>query len=92
MLYSDCRMSVKLLGLGLLMVLLCPSWAKEQTCLTSASSCDECIRSGPECAWCTAPNANVRCHTLKGLRRAGCHKSHMYNPQGNVQVVKNDSR
>ena len=93
MVYSDCRMSVKLLGLGLLLVLLCRSWAKEQTkCRTSAASCDECVQSGPACAWCTAPNANVRCHTLKGLRRAGCPKSHTYNPQGEVQVVKNDTR
>ncbi|XP_053289414.1 integrin beta-1 [Pleuronectes platessa] len=84
-------MAVKLLCLCLLLAPLCPSWARKQTCLRSASSCDECVQSGPECAWCTAPNPDVRCHNMKGLRRAGCHKSHIYNPQGLVQVVKNES-
>ncbi|XP_071327115.1 integrin beta-1-like [Trachinotus anak] len=84
-------MAVKLLPLFLLLGLLCPSWAKKQTCLTSASSCDECIQSGPECAWCTAPHSHIRCHSVRGLQRAGCRKSHVYNPQGTVQVVKNDS-
>lgn len=96
MLYCSCRMAVKLLCLCLLLVLvlvlLCPSWAEEQTCLTSASNCDECIQSGPECAWCTAPRSNIRCHTTKGLLRAGCRKRYMYNPRGRVQIVKNDSR
>ncbi|XP_018541585.1 integrin beta-1 [Lates calcarifer] len=84
-------MAVKLLCLSLLLALLCTGWTKQQTCLLSASNCDECIQSGPECAWCTAPRSDVRCHTSKGLRRAGCHKSYVYNPQGAVQVVKNDS-
>ncbi|KAM6936117.1 integrin beta-1-B-like isoform 1-T2 [Lycodopsis pacificus] len=87
-------MSVKLLGyLCLLLVALCPSWAEQQQqqCLTSANNCDECIQSGPACAWCIGPHANTRCHTVKGLRRAGCRRSDMYNPQGRVQVVKNDS-
>ncbi|XP_073340701.1 integrin beta-1-like [Pagrus major] len=83
-------MAVKLLCLTLLLVLLCPIWAKKP-CLRSASTCDECIQSGPECAWCTAPQFNIRCHTLKGLQRAGCHEGDMYNPRGDVQVVKNDS-
>lgn len=84
-------MSVKLLCLCLLLVVLCPSWAEEQTCLISASNCEECIQSGPSCAWCTAPRANIRCHTLKGLLRAGCNESYVYNPQSRLQVVKNDS-
>ena len=88
----NCRMAVKLLCLCLLLALLCPSWARKQTCLTSASSCDQCVQSGPECAWCTAPDSDVRCHSMKGLRRAGCPKRHIYNPQGLVQVVKNESR
>ncbi|XP_039973258.1 integrin beta-1-like [Xiphias gladius] len=91
MFYRNCRMAVKLLCLCLLLALSCPSWAKQQTCLASASNCDECILSGSECAWCTAPRSNIRCHSLEGLRRAGCRESFMYNPQGTVQVVKNES-
>ncbi|XP_069549335.1 integrin beta-1-like [Brachyistius frenatus] len=88
---SDCRMAVKLACVCLLLVLFCLSWAKEPTCVTSASSCDECIQLDPECAWCTAPGANIRCHTVNGLRRAGCGKSYIYNPNSRVEVVKNDS-
>ncbi|XP_056237792.1 integrin beta-1-like [Seriola aureovittata] len=91
MLCCNCGMAVKLLCLFLLLAVLYPSWAKEQTCLISASSCDECIQSGPECAWCTTPHSHIRCNTVKELQRAGCHQSYAYNPQGTVQVVKNDS-
>ncbi|XP_042346625.1 integrin beta-1-like [Plectropomus leopardus] len=85
-------MSVRLLCRCLLLVLLCPSWAEKQTCLTSASNCEECIQSGPACAWCsTGPSSNIRCHTSKELRRAGCRKNDIYYPEGSVQVVKNDS-
>lgn len=89
--YYNCRMAVKLICLTLMLVLLCPIWAREP-CRRSATTCNECIQSGPECAWCTAPQFNIRCHTLKGLLRAGCHKGDMYNPRGDVQVAKNDSR
>ncbi|XP_060906932.1 integrin beta-1-like [Labrus mixtus] len=84
-------MDVKLLGLSLLLVLFCPGWAKEK-CLKSASSCEQCLQSGPECAWCIAPQSNIRCHTSNGLQRAGCHKSNIYNPQGRVDVVRNEIR
>ncbi|XP_047455357.1 integrin beta-1-like [Mugil cephalus] len=84
-------MSLKLPRLCLLLALLCPCWAKEQPCRKSATSCDECVQSGPDCAWCTVPNGRTRCHTSERLRRAGCLKRHMYNPRGRVEVVKNDS-
>ncbi|XP_037308787.1 integrin beta-1-like [Pungitius pungitius] len=80
-----------LVHLGLLLVLSCLCCAEELKCSTSAHKCDECIQSGPACAWCSAPNSNLRCDTLKGLRRAGCLKSYVFNPRGRVQVVKNDS-
>lgn len=92
MLYCNCRMAVKLLSLCLLLALLFPIRAEKQTCLTFATNCNECIQSGPECAWCSDPHTKTRCHTLRGLQRAGCGKSYMYNPQGEVQIVRNDSR
>ncbi|XP_041649744.1 integrin beta-1-like [Cheilinus undulatus] len=84
-------MSVKLLCFSLLVAVFCVSWAKEQNCLKSASNCEECLQSGPDCAWCTEPQSNVRCHTSKGLRRAGCQKSNIYNPKGRVEIIRNDS-
>lgn len=85
-------MPVKLLYFGLLLVLVCCCWAKKQQCLKSIHTCDECIQSGSECAWCTAPDSKIRCHTLSGLERAGCLPEHVYNPQGGVQIARNDSR
>ncbi|XP_053182324.1 integrin beta-1-like [Scomber japonicus] len=84
-------MTVKLLCLSLLLALPFLSWAKKQTCQISASNCNECIQSGPECAWCNAPYAHTHCHTLRGLQRQGCPEHHIYNPRGGMQVVRNDS-
>ncbi|XP_039869118.1 integrin beta-1-like isoform X2 [Simochromis diagramma] len=87
-------MAVKLSHLFLLLVMPSLSLTSGQKCSTSDSSCNQCIQSGPECAWCTAPNSNIHCHTVKGLQRAGCHKGHIYiyKPQSSVQVIRNDSR
>lgn len=85
-------MAIKIQCLYLLLFLVCTSRAKRPYCPTSASNCDECIRSGSGCAWCTAPDSDIHCQTSDVLRRAGCPKDLIYNPQGEVQVVKNDSR
>lgn len=85
-------MAVKLSHLFLLQVMPSLSLTSGHKCSTSDSSCNQCIQSGPECAWCTAPNSNIHCHTVKGLQRAGCHKGHIYKPQSSVQVIRNDSR
>lgn len=92
LMYLCFRMAIKLHCLSLLLLLVCSSRAKRPHCPKSATDCNECIRSGPDCAWCTAPDSDIRCQTSKGLRRAGCPKDHIYNPQGGVQVAKNDSR
>ncbi|XP_023187203.1 integrin beta-1-like [Xiphophorus maculatus] len=81
-------MAVKLLFLWLL---FCLSWAQEQRCLQSASSCDECIQAGSGCAWCNSPQAHIRCATTEKLWSSGCHGRHIYNPSGSIQVVKNYS-
>ncbi|KAM4568286.1 integrin beta-1-like [Fundulus diaphanus] len=85
-------MAVKLPLLWLPLLLFCLSRAEEQRCQRSASSCDECIQAGPECAWCTSPRANVRCATAKTLQSAGCQRRQIYNPTGTLQVLKNDIR
>lgn len=83
----------KLLSLCLLLLTLsCPGWTKRNRCLTRASSCDECIQAGPHCAWCSQPFSSIRCQTPEALQRQGCPKSHIYNPRGELLVVKINSR
>ncbi|XP_061919332.1 integrin beta-1-like [Entelurus aequoreus] len=85
-------MALKAMRLLLLLLpLLLPSWAEDETFLKPASNCNDCIQSDPQFAWCTAPGLKRRCHTVKGLRSAGCTTHFMYNPQGSVQVTRNDS-
>lgn len=81
----------KLLCLCLLLVLLCPGWTKRNQCPPSASSCEECIQAGPECAWCTAPGTHSRCQTSEALRSTGCPTSHIYKPKGGAQVIRQSS-
>lgn len=87
-----CRMAVKPVCLFLLLPLLLSGQAKKQTCLKSASTCSECILSGPQCVWCTDSGLKRRCHTLSALKRAGCDPHHVYNPQGRVHVIRNESK
>lgn len=83
----------KLLSLCLLLLtLLRPGWTKRNRCPTRASSCDECIQAGPQCAWCSQPFSSIHCQTPEALQRQGCPKSHIYNPRGEVPVVKISSR
>ncbi|XP_019728522.1 integrin beta-1-like isoform X2 [Hippocampus comes] len=84
-------MAVKPVCLFLLLPLLLSGQAKKQACLKSASTCSECILSGPQCVWCTDSGLKSRCHTLSALERAGCDPHHMYNPQGRVHVIRNES-
>ncbi|XP_024122859.1 integrin beta-1 isoform X3 [Oryzias melastigma] len=92
------RMAVKLLCLLPLLLLSCQRAAgtggrvKAQTCVTSTSSCEECIQADPECAWCLAPQSRIRCHKFGRLQRAGCPEKYIYNPQSSMQVAKNESR
>ncbi|XP_072316897.1 integrin beta-1-like [Eucyclogobius newberryi] len=83
-------MDVRLLYLCVLGSLLCPSQGKNQSCLTSASTCDECIQSGPECGWCMDPLTKTRCNTMKRLQRAGCTRSQVYNPRGELTIKRNE--
>ncbi|XP_078789599.1 putative integrin beta-like protein C05D9.3 [Oryzias latipes] len=90
--------AVKLLCLLPLLLLLCQRAAgtgvraKPKMCVSSASSCEECIQADPQCAWCLAPNFWFNCHTLETLRKGGCPERHIYNPQSSMQVAKNESR
>ncbi|XP_077576342.1 integrin beta-1-like [Stigmatopora nigra] len=85
-------MAVKM---GFLLLLLLPflssSWAKKHKCLT-ASNCSQCITLDPQCVWCTGPHLKHRCNTLRGLKKSGCETRHMYNPQGSVHVIRNETK
>ncbi|CAN9514015.1 unnamed protein product [Ophioblennius macclurei] len=83
-------MALKLPRLCLLLLLFSVSWAQGHGCQRFNSSCDECIMSGPDCAWCSAPNAKVRCHTLEELQNSGC--TDVYNPQWKVEFLRNEDR
>ncbi|XP_015236285.1 PREDICTED: integrin beta-1-A-like [Cyprinodon variegatus] len=85
-------MAVKLLFLWLLLLQFSLSWTEEQRCLKYASSCDQCILAGSECAWCTSPGVNIRCATTEHLQSSGCPRSQIYNPTGRVWVLKNVRR
>ncbi|RVE62367.1 hypothetical protein OJAV_G00156530 [Oryzias javanicus] len=92
------RMAVKLLCLLPLLLLSCQRAAgtdrriKSRACVSSSSSCEECIQVDPECAWCLVPQSGIRCHSLKRLQKAGCPEIYIYNPQSSMQVAKNESR
>ncbi|KAJ0066051.1 hypothetical protein NL108_001271 [Boleophthalmus pectinirostris] len=82
-------MGGRLLWLCLLGSLLCISQAKNKTCLTSASTCAECINSGRECGWSMDPLCKTRCNTMKEHQRAGCAKSQVYNPKCEILIKRN---
>lgn len=81
-------MVVRLLCFCLLLKLFCFSWAK---CPPFARYCDDCIQSGPVCAWCAVLNPSRRCGTVKELKHSGCPESFVYNPQGSVHILTNVS-
>lgn len=81
-------MDDRLLRFCLLLNLLCLGWARNQNCLTSASSCDKCIQSGLDCACCIDPQYKTRCNTLKMLKQAGFSNSHVYNPKDKLLILR----
>uniref|UniRef100_H3CML1 Integrin beta n=1 Tax=Tetraodon nigroviridis TaxID=99883 RepID=H3CML1_TETNG len=64
-------------------------------CKTVASSCSDCIRSGPDCVWCMQENftkpgeqETARCNTIKVLTERGCAPPKIIFPQNNITVLK----
>ncbi|CAF95982.1 unnamed protein product, partial [Tetraodon nigroviridis] len=66
-------------------------------CKTVASSCSDCIRSGPDCVWCMQEAKNftkpgeqetARCNTIKVLTERGCAPPKIIFPQNNITVLK----
>ncbi|XP_056448008.1 integrin beta-1-like isoform X1 [Gadus chalcogrammus] len=86
----ELRLSV-LLSACLLLALVGPAGARKGRC-PRKQSCDQCIRAGPECAWCNHPDiTGPRCNTEERLVQAGCVRD-LYNPRGGLLSVTNESR
>ncbi|XP_057708354.1 integrin beta-2 [Corythoichthys intestinalis] len=74
------------------------AWCQEDVCSKSkVNSCNDCITSGPYCAWCQQLNftkageqESARCDTQANLMGRGCKKEEIINPLSSQQVDKNE--
>ncbi|XP_075036354.1 integrin beta-2 [Mixophyes fleayi] len=70
-------------------VILTSSFVYSEVCTkTKANNCQECIQSGPHCAWCKKENFtnagepdSVRCDTVRVLAERGCGETDIINPK-----------
>ncbi|XP_052388324.1 integrin beta-8-like [Carassius gibelio] len=77
----------------LLVLVLARSGSAENRCLSSfVSTCEDCLRRGPECAWCSqerfldGAHASQRCGSVSDLRVRGCDEAFIQNPNVKVEV------
>ncbi|XP_074046048.1 integrin beta-2 isoform X2 [Macrotis lagotis] len=81
--------------LVLALVLLIPPSVLSQECPKyKINNCQECIASGPGCAWCKKLNFaergepnSIRCDTKKQLLQRGCQESEIVNPQSQTNSI-----
>ncbi|PKK22137.1 integrin, beta 2 (complement component 3 receptor 3 and 4 subunit) [Columba livia] len=59
-------------------------------------TCNDCIQSGPDCAWCKKPGFtkagepdSVRCDTVEQLQQRGCPQDEIQFPTSNVTRTQN---
>ncbi|XP_016314747.1 integrin beta-8-like [Sinocyclocheilus anshuiensis] len=81
------------LRLLLLLLLLVRSDSADNRCLSSLiSTCEDCLRRGPECAWCSQEkfldraHVSQRCGSVSDLRVRGCEEVFIENPNVKVEV------
>ncbi|XP_073722140.1 integrin beta-2-like [Misgurnus anguillicaudatus] len=80
---------------GLLLLLVGKHAYSEEQCLKgSVNTCDDCIKSGPGCAWCTDLNFTktgeqeaVRCNTVSELKGKGCKGR--IDPPNKLNIIEN---
>ncbi|XP_035379481.1 integrin beta-2 isoform X2 [Electrophorus electricus] len=70
-------------------------FSQDQCTKASVSTCDDCIKSGPACAWCqelnfTKPGEQeaVRCDTRTVLLGKGCLETNIVSPRSNHKKDK----
>ncbi|CAG5121732.1 unnamed protein product [Candidula unifasciata] len=60
---------------------------------STATTCKECIRLSPMCAWCGSenfPRGEARCDILRNLERR-CPKNDISNPKSEITVKRDDA-
>ncbi|XP_053327689.1 integrin beta-6 [Spea bombifrons] len=63
--------------------------------LGSTMTCTECLKLGPQCAWCSQKNFTgsldiaARCATVETLLSKGCLISHIEFPVSKIEITKN---
>ncbi|XP_016110286.1 integrin beta-6-like [Sinocyclocheilus grahami] len=77
----------------LLLLLLVRSDSADNRCLSSLiSTCEDCLRRGPECAWCSqekfldGAHVSQRCGSVSDLRVRGCEEAFIESPNVKVEV------
>ncbi|KAK9958128.1 hypothetical protein ABG768_012302 [Culter alburnus] len=90
--YCD-LIALRMLLLISLLLLLVRSDSADNRCLSAlASTCEDCLRRGPECAWCSQERfldgayVSQRCGTVSDLRVRGCEEEFIENPNVKVEV------
>ncbi|XP_063069558.1 integrin beta-2-like [Engraulis encrasicolus] len=70
-------------------------WSEETCPQAPVSSCADCIKSGPYCAWCKHVNYTkagdpvaTRCSTRADLREKGCLETDIIYPENSYRPVK----
>ncbi|XP_016428404.1 integrin beta-8 isoform X1 [Sinocyclocheilus rhinocerous] len=86
------RMLLLLLLISVLFVFV-RSDSADNRCLSSLiSTCEDCLRRGPECAWCSqerfldGAHVSQRCGYVSDLRVRGCEEAFIQNPNVKVEV------
>ncbi|XP_038605278.1 integrin beta-2 [Tachyglossus aculeatus] len=76
-----------LLSLASLMLLTLMSVLSQECTKYKVNSCQDCIQSGPGCAWCKKPDFtkrgepdSIRCDTKEQLIQRGCEEGNIMNP------------
>lgn len=91
--YCDLIALRMLLLLISVLLLFVRSNSADNRCLSALiSTCEDCLRRGPECAWCSqerfldGAHVSQRCGSVSDLRVRGCEEEFIENPKVKVEV------